>query len=95
MAPATAPHASTAASAQTVLPFTGLESPHDVAVDTAGNVYVADTHDFTTTRDFPDGTSQVIKLPAGSTPKHDCRSSPMPLWRWTRKEESGSATSSW
>ena len=28
---------------QTVLPFTGLNSPSGVAVDSAGNVYVTDT----------------------------------------------------
>jgi DNA-binding beta-propeller fold protein YncE len=37
------------------LPFTGLRSPHGVAVDAAGNVYVADTH-----------TNRVVKLAAGS-----------------------------
>src|SRR4029077_14289055 len=37
---------------QSVLPFTGLSHVHDVAVDTAGNVYVADT--------------KVVKLAAGS-----------------------------
>ena len=30
-------------STQTVLPFTGLNGPYGVAVDTAGTVYVADT----------------------------------------------------
>lgn len=40
---------------QTVLPFTGLERPHDVAVDAAGNVFITDT-----------ATDQVIELAAGS-----------------------------
>jgi hypothetical protein len=74
-APTTAAHGTTTpssapppppASAQTVLPFTGLEGTHDVAVDTAGNVYVADTHQFEDDRGFPDATTRVIKLPAGS-----------------------------
>lgn len=43
---------------QTVLPFTGLQSPGGVAVDTAGNVYVADN-----TRG---ATSDVVKMAAGS-----------------------------
>lgn len=64
--PATTSHAPTSVSAQTVLPFTGLESPHDVAVDTAGNVYVADTHNVKGDKGFPYGTSRVIKLLAGS-----------------------------
>jgi DNA-binding beta-propeller fold protein YncE len=38
------------------LPFTDLRVPHGVAVDTAGNVYVADTH-----------TDRVLKLAAGSS----------------------------
>jgi serine/threonine protein kinase, bacterial len=38
-----------------VLPFTGLNGPYGVAVDAAGNLYVAD-----------DGNNQVLKLPAGS-----------------------------
>jgi hypothetical protein len=56
----------TPASAQTVLPLTGLENPQDVAVDTAGNVYVADLHQFKDDKGYPDATTRVIKLPAGS-----------------------------
>ena len=41
---------------QVELPFTGLNSPGGVAVDTAGNVYVADH-----------GNNRVLKLAAGST----------------------------
>ena len=40
----------------TVLPFTGLNNPDGVAVDTAGNVYVTDTDN-----------NRVVKLEAGST----------------------------
>lgn len=74
-APTTAAHGTTTsssaptptpASAQTVLPLTGLENPQKVAVDTAGNVYVADLHQFKDDRGFPDATTRVIKLPAGS-----------------------------
>ena len=42
---------------QVDLPFTGLRSPCGVAVDTAGNVYVAD----------PGSSPQVVKLTAGTT----------------------------
>lgn len=42
------------ASRQTVLPFTGLDWPNGVAVDSAGAVYVADQYN-----------SQVVKLAAG------------------------------
>jgi serine/threonine-protein kinase len=42
------------ANAQTVLPFTGLADPAGVAVDTVGNVYVADFH-----------KRRVLKLAAG------------------------------
>jgi len=38
------------------LPFTGLDHPYGVAVDGAGNVYVADHNN-----------DRVVKLPAGST----------------------------
>src|SRR5262249_47818107 len=41
---------------QQVLPFTGLNSPHGVAVDSAGTVYVDDSMN-----------KRVLKLPAGST----------------------------
>ena len=40
---------------QSVLPFTGLAWPMGVAVDSAGDLYVADN-----------GTSRVLKLAAGS-----------------------------
>jgi serine/threonine-protein kinase len=39
---------------QSVLPFTGLNSPGGVAVDSAGNLYVADQLN-----------RRVLKLPAG------------------------------
>jgi serine/threonine protein kinase, bacterial len=38
----------------TVLPFTGLNKPDGVAVDTAGNLYVTDL-----------SNNRVVKLPAG------------------------------
>ena len=40
---------------QSVLPFTGLDDPGGVAVDTAGNLYVTDSHN-----------NRVLKLAAGS-----------------------------
>jgi serine/threonine protein kinase, bacterial len=40
----------------TVLPFTGLNSPDDVAVDSVGNLYVVDA-----------GNSQVLEMAAGSS----------------------------
>ena len=44
------------ASRQTVLPFTGLNQPCAVAVDTAGDLYVIDS-----------GNNRVVKLTAGSS----------------------------
>jgi DNA-binding beta-propeller fold protein YncE len=49
-----------------VLPFTGLESPQDLAVDTAGNVYVSDLHHVKDDNGSSDVTIPVIKLAAGS-----------------------------
>jgi streptogramin lyase len=63
-AEATSP--TTAASRQSVLPLTGLENPQDVAVDTAGNVYVTDLHQVKVDNGFPDASTRVIKLAAGS-----------------------------
>jgi serine/threonine-protein kinase len=54
------------ASTQTVLPFTGLNHPTDVAVDSAGNVYVIVWND-RRTRGYADrsGNKQVVKLATG------------------------------
>ncbi len=51
---------------QTVLPFTGLEDPDGLAVDSAGNVYVTDEHRVKVDNTFPHVTTRVIKLPAAS-----------------------------
>jgi streptogramin lyase len=56
----------TPASRQSVLPFTGLEGPHHVAVDAAGSVYVDDTHTFKDDNGFPDATTRLLELAAGS-----------------------------
>jgi NHL repeat len=53
-------------SRQSVLPFTGLEGPHDVSVDAAGSVYVDDTHTFKDDKGFPDATNRLLELAAGS-----------------------------
>jgi streptogramin lyase len=53
------------ASRQSVLPFAGLKKPWNVAVDTAGNVYVTDTQEAKEDNGFA-GASRVIKLAAGS-----------------------------
>ncbi|WP_083869479.1 hypothetical protein [Nocardia niigatensis] len=42
------------ASTPTTLPFTGLQNPQGMAVDTANNVYVTDM-----------GSNAVVKLPVG------------------------------
>jgi DNA-binding beta-propeller fold protein YncE len=60
------PWAKAPAARQTVLPFTGLEDPDDLAVDSAGNVYVTDEHRVKVENSFPHVTTRVIKLPAGS-----------------------------
>jgi len=49
-----------AAPTQSVLPFTGLNGPYDVAVDAAGNVFVSDI------AAGRNGSNRVIELPAGS-----------------------------
>jgi serine/threonine-protein kinase len=46
---------------QVTLPFTGLDTPNGIAVDAAGDVYVADTYN-----------SRVVELPAGCT-KSSCQ----------------------
>jgi len=57
-APATAPPPPVPT--QSVLPFTGLNGPYDVAVDAAGNVFVSDI------AAGRNGTNRVVELPAGS-----------------------------
>ena len=55
--------------AQIVLPFTGLEGPVGVAVDAAGDVYVAE-EDANTVLELPAGatsSSQVLTLPFGDS----------------------------
>jgi hypothetical protein len=61
----------TPASAQTVLPFIGLENPQDVAVDTAGNVYVADLHQFEDDKGYPDATVCLLDI-SNETPHIAC-----------------------
>jgi DNA-binding beta-propeller fold protein YncE len=45
---------------QSVLPFTGLRAPYDVAVDAEGNVFVSDSDG------KRNGSNRVLELPAGS-----------------------------
>ena len=52
---------------QVVLPFPGVREPYDVAVDTAGNVYIADANNTAGAATPADAnTNRVLKLPAGS-----------------------------
>src|ERR1700758_5722381 len=53
-------------SRQVVLPFTGVREPYGVAVDPAGNVYVADANN-TAGVAADANTNRVLKLSAGST----------------------------
>ncbi len=54
--PTSTGHREPAYGPQVTLPFTGLNKPGDVAVDTAGDLYVADY-----------GNSRVLRLAAGSS----------------------------
>lgn len=56
----------TPASRQSVLPFTGLEGPHHVAVDAAGSLYIDDTHTFKDDNGFPDARTRLLELAAGT-----------------------------
>ena len=51
-----------------MLPFSGVREPYAVAVDTAGNVYIADANN-TAGHVYPAdaNNNRVLKLPAGST----------------------------
>ena len=46
--------------------MTGLENPQDVAVDSAGTVYVTDLHQVKVDNGFPGASTRVIELAAGS-----------------------------
>jgi serine/threonine-protein kinase len=55
-------------SGQVVLPFTGVREPYGVAVDAAGNVYIADANNTAgNVYIADDNNNRVLKLPAGST----------------------------
>ena len=72
------------ASAQQVLPFTGLAGPSGVAVDSAGTVYVTDYDN-----------NRVVQLAAGSSAQQVLPftglNSP-PGWRWIPPAPSTSST---
>jgi streptogramin lyase len=65
-APASASSAPTPASRETVLPITGLDNPQDVAVDSAGNVFVTDTRKIVDDKGLAEFKTRVVELPAGS-----------------------------
>src|SRR5260370_25199680 len=60
--PTTPSNGPTPASRQTVLPFTGLESPNDMAVDNAGNVYILAIHSLHDEERFPPAPHPGIDL---------------------------------
>lgn len=72
-------------STQEMLPFTDLDHPIDVAVDSTGALYVSDS-----------GNNRVLKLAAGSTPHSKrCRSLVFTVpsaWPWTTLTPYTSAT---
>jgi streptogramin lyase len=53
-------------SRQTDLPFAGLQNPHDIAVNAAGDVYVTDLRNTKDNKLFPGFESVIIELPAGA-----------------------------
>ena len=61
--PTTSAHGPAGYGPQSVLPFTDLNGPHDVAVDNVGNVYATDMH---IGNEFPADTDRVLMLAAGS-----------------------------
>src|SRR5690242_17117868 len=52
---------------QIVLPFPGVREPYGVAVDTAGDVFVADANNTAGGDPGDSNTNRVLKLPAGSS----------------------------
>ena len=72
-------------STQEVLPFTGLNYPSGVAVDTAGNLYVTDSG----------SNDRVVKLAAGSNTQTVLPFTGLnypSVWRWTPPATSTSPT---
>ena len=71
-------------SSQNVLPFTGLNDPYGVAVDSAGTVYVTDS-----------GNNRVLKLAAGSSTQDGAAFIGLnrpAVWRWMAPAPSTSPT---